>query len=210
MFHHIAWAMKAETPDALSRWLLVVLADHTNEDGKCWPSQATLAKRTGMGRSTVNRKLEMLEEAGLISRVSGNQTRSTVYYLLVPERDNLVPERDKVVPERDTKLPINNNTLTEEWEPSEKLVNDINLIAHKSNQEIDHVIETAKFIAYHQSNGRKIKNTTAAYKRWCLNTITFAKRDGARQTSGRQSFPSADEHGRRWRSFISSAGNKNQ
>ena len=146
MFHHIAWAMKAPTPDALSRWLLVVLADHANEDGKCWPSQATLARRTGMGRSTVKRKLEMLEENQLIHRISGNSERSTMYHLLVPEQDRVVPERDKVVPERDTKLPLNNNTLTDDWRPSEELVATINQVAMRNNQEINHDIETAKFI----------------------------------------------------------------
>jgi len=211
MFHHIAWAMKAPTPDALSRWLLVVLADHANEDGKCWPSQATLARRTGMGRSTVNRKLEMLEKNQLIHRISGNSERSTMYHLLVPERDKVVPERDKVVPERDTKLPSNNNTLSDDWRPSEELVATINQVAMRNNQEINHDIETAKFIAHHQSTGKRLKDFKAAYRKWCYNTVSFATRNGTSKNGGggyQQS--SKNEHGRRWRSFISSAGNKTE
>lgn len=207
MFHHIAWAMKAPTPDALSRWLLVVLADHANEDGKCWPSQATLARRTGMGRSTVNRKLEMLEQSQLIHRISGNSERSTMYHLLVPERDNVVPERDKVVPERDTKLPLNNNTLTDDWKPSDELIASINDVANRNGQEVNHDIETAKFIAHHQSTGKRLKDFKAAYRKWCYNTVTFATRDGARSSTRQQQQSSKNEHGRRWRSFISSAGN---
>lgn len=209
MFHHIAWAMKAPTPDALSRWLLVVLADHANEDGKCWPSQATLARRTGMGRSTVNRKLEMLEQSQLIHRISGNSERSTMYHLLVPEQDNVVPERDKVVPERDTKLPLNNNTLTDDWKPSDELIASINDVANRNGQEVNHDIETAKFIAHHQSTGKRLKDFKAAYRKWCYNTVTFATRDSARSSARQQQQPSKNEHGRRWRSFISSAGNKN-
>lgn len=207
MFHHIAWAMKAPTPDALSRWLLVVLADHANEDGKCWPSQATLARRTGMGRSTVNRKLEMLEQSQLIHRISGNSERSTMYHLLVPERDNVVPERDKVVPQRDTKLPLNNNTLTDDWKPSDELIASINDVANRNGQEVNHDIETAKFIAHHQSTGKRLKDFKAAYRKWCYNTVTFATRDGARSSTRQQQQSSKNEHGRRWRSFISSAGN---
>lgn len=211
MFHHIAWAMKAPTPDALSRWLLVVLADHANEDGKCWPSQATLARRTGMGRSTVNRKLEMLEENQLIHRISGNSERSTMYHLLVPEQDRVVPERDKVVPERDTKLPLNNNTLSDDWRPSEELVATINQVAMRNNQEINHDIETAKFIAHHQSTGKRLKDFKAAYRKWCYNTVSFATRNGtSKNGSGGYQQSSKNEHGRRWRSFISSAGNKTE
>lgn len=211
MFHHIAWAMKAPTPDALSRWLLVVLADHANEDGKCWPSQATLARRTGMGRSTVNRKLEMLEANQLIHRISGNSERSTMYHLLVPEQDRVVPERDKVVPERDTKLPLNNNTLSDDWRPSEELVATINQVAMRNNQEINHDIETAKFIAHHQSTGKRLKDFKAAYRKWCYNTVSFATRNGtSKNGNGGYQQSSKDEHGRRWRSFISSAGNKTE
>lgn len=211
MFHHIAWAMKAPTPDALSRWLLVVLADHANEDGKCWPSQATLARRTGMGRSTVNRKLEMLEENQLIHRISGNSERSTMYHLLVPEQDRVVPERDKVVPERDTKLPLNNNTLSDDWRPSEELVATINQVAMRNNQEINHDIETAKFIAHHQSTGKRLKDFKAAYRKWCYNTVSFATRNStSKNGNGGYQQSSKNEHGRRWRSFISSAGNKTE
>ena len=211
MFHHIAWAMKAPTPDALSRWLLVVLADHANEDGKCWPSQATLARRTGMGRSTVNRKLEMLEANQLIHRISGNSERSTMYHLLVPEQYRVVPERDKVVPERDTKLPLNNNTLSDDWRPSEELIATINQVAMRNNQEINHDIETAKFIAHHQSTGKRLKDFKAAYRKWCYNTVSFATRNGtSKNGSGGYQQSSKDEHGRRWRSFISSAGNKTE
>ena len=206
MFHHIAWAMRAPTPDALSRWLLVVLADHANEEGKCWPSQATLARRTGMGRSTVNRKLELLEQNNLIIRVSGNHERSTRYQLLVPEQDKLVPERDKLVPERDTKLPVNNNTLTDDWKPSEELIASINEVAHRNGQEINHDIETNKFISYYQSKGKRLKDIKAAYRNWCYNTVTFATRDSARSSARQQQQPSKDEHGRRWRSFIGSVG----
>jgi DNA-binding transcriptional MocR family regulator len=203
--------MKAPTPDALSRWLLVVLADHANEDGKCWPSQATLARRTGMGRSTVNRKLEMLEENQLIHRISGNSERSTMYHLLVPEQDRVVPERDKVVPERDTKLPLNNNTLSDDWRPSEELVATINQVAMRNNQEINHDIETAKFIAHHQSTGKRLKDFKAAYRKWCYNTVSFATRNGtSKNGSGGYQQSSKNEHGRRWRSFISSVGNKTE
>ena len=205
MFHHIAWAMKAPTPDALSRWLLVVLADHANEDGKCWPSQATLARRTGMGRSTVNRKLAMLEKQNLISRISGNHERSTMYHLVVPQQDKLEPERDKLVPQQDTKLPVNNNTLPDDWKPSDELIASIDDVAHRNGQEVNHDIETNKFIAYNE--GKQMRNIPAAYRKWCYNAVTFAVRDGGRKDARQQHNSSKqNDHGRRWREFIGSVG----
>lgn len=203
MFQHIAWAMKAPTPDALSRWLLVVLADHANDQHICWPSIATLAKRTGMGTSTVCRKLIMLEEAGLIARQSGHEGRST-RYLLTGEA---IPQWDNPIPEREPKLPVNNNTLSDEWQPSEKLIESINEVAARHGVEINHELETIKFVSHHQSTGRKLKRVEQAYRKWCANTVTFSTREGAGKNA-RQNHNSSqqNDHGGRWRQFISSAG----
>ena len=209
MFHHIAWAMKAQTPDALSRWLLVVLADHADQSGLCWPSIATLAKRTGMGTSTVCRKLTMLEDAQLIIRHAGCEGRSTRYRLIAPEQDTPIPQRDNPIPERETKLPINNNnTLTDDWKPSDELLEKINQLAAENKTEINHGVEVIKFISHHQSTGRKLRNIPAAYRKWCANTITYANRNSQKQ-NGRPVNHGAktDDHGRRWRDFIGSAAN---
>lgn len=203
MFQHIAWAMKAPTPDALSRWLLVVLADHANAEHICWPSIATLAQRTGMGTSTVCRKLTLLEESGLITRKSGCEGRST-RYLLNAEG---VPEWDNPIPERETKLPVNNNTLSDEWKPSEELIVSINETASKHGVEINHDLETIKFVSHHQQTGRKLKRIDLAYRKWCANTISFASGKGSGKTSGpRANRSNKNDHARRWREFIGSAG----
>src|SRR6188768_3202172 len=37
-----------------------------DKDGKCWPSQASIAQRCGIARETVNRRVGILVEAGLV------------------------------------------------------------------------------------------------------------------------------------------------
>ena len=185
MFHHIAWAMKAQTPDALSQWLLVILADHADNAGTCFPSQKTLSNRTGMGTSTINRKLIMLEDAGLITRKSGHQGRSTRYYLCVPEWDIPVPEREYHVPERDTKLPVNYTNNIEGWNPSEKLTQQIDNISGA----INHDLEANKFKDYCLANGKQYKDIDAAYRNWCRNVIKFATEASTRQTTSTRKYP---------------------
>lgn len=179
MFHHIAWAMKTQTPDALSKWLLVILADHADNTGMCFPSQTTLANRTGMGRSTINRKLILLEKAELIKRVSGHDGKSTRYYLCVSEGDIPVPERDTPVPERDTKLPVTYNQI-EEWEPSDKLTQQINSI----NGDINHGLEKDKFKDYVLASGKRYVNIDAAYRNWCRNVKQWSTTTSTSKTSG--------------------------
>lgn len=49
--------------------VLVALADMADEAGTCFPSQATLARMTGLGERTVRRAIEELESLELLKRV---------------------------------------------------------------------------------------------------------------------------------------------
>lgn len=49
-----------------SKAVLVALADRANEDSICWPSHATIAADTGLGRSTVRKHVKLLADAGLL------------------------------------------------------------------------------------------------------------------------------------------------
>jgi len=91
MFSHMADAMRLEVDDPLGKWLLVTLCDYANEAGECWPSTATLAKRTGMHRSSVAKKLNYLEEKKLIIRIN-RPFESTLYRVAVS--DTGVAEND--------------------------------------------------------------------------------------------------------------------
>ena len=48
--------------------VLICLCEHADEASECWPAQRTVAERTGLARSAVNRALSLLEAQGWISR----------------------------------------------------------------------------------------------------------------------------------------------
>ena len=61
----MAWAIKQQAPTN-SKFLLLLLANYADDEDKCWPSVARLAKETGMARSTVHVCLNELSKLGFI------------------------------------------------------------------------------------------------------------------------------------------------
>jgi len=59
--------------NAGQRLTLVSLGEWANDDGECWPSHDTIAKRVGVGRRQVIRIIEQLESMGVVERVERKQ-----------------------------------------------------------------------------------------------------------------------------------------
>ena len=97
--HLTAAAWKLPLPPGEKLYLLA-LCDFANDDGICWPSQRTLAERTGNGERWVRKMQARLERRGLVQRVSTSHRpsektkagRSNTYRLcfrgLAPLSDN--------------------------------------------------------------------------------------------------------------------------
>lgn len=89
----IAWAAKQKAGSPGAKLVLIALANYANEDGECWPSQATLAQWTEQGERTIRRHLIDLEQLGLITRKartsSGNFTSDLI--LLNVSRRPILP-----------------------------------------------------------------------------------------------------------------------
>lgn len=98
-----------KTPRAVLR----ALAARTDSQGVCWPSQALLARDTGLARSTVARCLAYLEEIGLISRVKrsapsrGGRMSDLISVDLEAEYGDL--DYSDFVMSRTSKLPTHND-----------------------------------------------------------------------------------------------------
>lgn len=63
--------------------VLILMANHADENGVCWPSIGLIQQKTGLGRRTVYNCMKRLREAGHIevvkwARPSGRQTSATV------------------------------------------------------------------------------------------------------------------------------------
>jgi hypothetical protein len=85
---HVAWALEQRTKTPSEKLVLICLAEAANvETGECWPAQTTIARRCQVARTTVNRTLASLEEAGLIEQErragAAGETLPSVYRLPV-------------------------------------------------------------------------------------------------------------------------------
>jgi hypothetical protein len=87
----IRWAMEQAVEPALTKFLLVAMADCVNAEAGgmvCWPSYAYLARRTGMNTKTVEASIYRLRNEGFIAdtgRRAGDTGKVVVYRLNAPE-----------------------------------------------------------------------------------------------------------------------------
>lgn len=64
--------------------LMLALADHADDKGRCWPGMTSLGLKTRMGRRNVVRLMERLEKSGeVIVEVRGGQSASNRYRINV-------------------------------------------------------------------------------------------------------------------------------
>lgn len=64
---HYSWAWAQPVPSS-AKLVLLYLVERADKAGMCWPSIAMTAEATGLGFSTVQRALAVLQETGVISR----------------------------------------------------------------------------------------------------------------------------------------------
>ena len=62
----MAWAWEQELP-AVTKFILIALADHADDEGVCWPGQKGIAKKCGVSRQTVNAHIKKLLDMGLLT-----------------------------------------------------------------------------------------------------------------------------------------------
>lgn len=63
-------------------WVYVVLSRHADAEGKCWPTHATIAKKSGLSRATVIRTLASLQASELITVEIGKEDgKPNTYHL---------------------------------------------------------------------------------------------------------------------------------
>jgi hypothetical protein len=103
--------------------VLLALADQANDEGRqCWPSVASIGKKSGQGERTVRRLLADLEEKGHLTRYLRDGT-STQYH--IHPGQNGTPDKSAEVPKQ-TKPPANlapkpsRNTNSQKATPSSK------------------------------------------------------------------------------------------
>jgi pyocin large subunit-like protein len=112
------WAFEQPLADSSAKFLLVAIAGHAGRDLSCFPSYNRLSKMTGMSVRTLNRKVIVLQDAGLIKvttrkRPNGSFT-SSEYVLLMNQPDaNLSPpsRQNGMTTQRDNTNNINTTSI---------------------------------------------------------------------------------------------------
>ena len=209
MFSMMADAMRLDIDDALAKWLLVTLCDYANEQGECWPSTFTLARRTGMGRSTVAKKLNTLVDAGYITRMPTAFTSTTYRVSLV---DTSVSDVDTTVSEVGSNLSVTNQEtkkktktlIPNDWVASKELRASID--AMPNIMELDHDIEEVCFREYWQERGQKRVSWDRQYKTFILTyrrqkATLRSINGGGRASAGSGRSGSSDNQSARYREF---------
>lgn len=74
------WPLQGMSPAQKS--VLISLADNANDEGVCWPSVATISKRTCVSERAVRNALRWLEEVKLLA--SHQRTGRSTWYTLTP------------------------------------------------------------------------------------------------------------------------------
>lgn len=202
-----AWSSEVLGAEKL---VLLCLAEYADDEGRCWPSVATIAKRCGLGRRTVMRKLAELENTVHISRQI-SRGRPTRYHLNLshpgtsasvapvptdaPTGANGASDKCHQVPRVvSTTTPNPSRTVTKPLERVERAVRGTRLpenfeltperrkVAEAHGLSPERVF--AKFICHWRSasgrNARKL-NWDEAWCKWCLDELDFRSNRGADQ-----------------------------
>jgi uncharacterized phage protein (TIGR02220 family) len=119
----MAWAWKQKcTPT--EKLILLALADHANDDGRCWPGMERVAQKTGFTRRAVVKSVKSLQAKGILrvtNRAVGGLKKSNVYTLIVDD-ENASPrcERGSHRCEPDDQIDVNEVHIEPIKEPSIK------------------------------------------------------------------------------------------
>jgi DNA-binding MarR family transcriptional regulator len=83
------WAWSCRGLTLALRCILLALAEHADEEGRCWPSLTRLAALTEADRRTVTRGLAELEARGLLAR-ERRPGKGTIYTLAIGRPNSAV------------------------------------------------------------------------------------------------------------------------
>ncbi|QIB32647.1 helix-turn-helix domain-containing protein [Ancylobacter pratisalsi] len=128
----ITWSNKRRAGSAGAKLVLLALANYADEDGYCYPSQATLADVTEMSRDSISRHIKTLESLGLLEREprfdkKGRRTTDMVRLLLTAQGTPQIagvgtPQKQGVPPpqEQGVRTPQKQGDLNHQKEPSKE------------------------------------------------------------------------------------------
>lgn len=78
----VAWALQQKVTPPTRKFVLVVLAEKADHEGRCWPSVAQIAETVGIGERAARKQVTALADAGLIC-AARNGPKANAYQLAI-------------------------------------------------------------------------------------------------------------------------------
>lgn len=98
----MSWVLDHSPYEGKARLVHAVLADHANDDGVCWPSQATIARRAGCSVEHVRMTVKSMIADGFLEIVKeSTRTGDPHHYLLMVPKSFGVPKSSGQPPQVD-------------------------------------------------------------------------------------------------------------
>lgn len=89
----MSWVFESSKAHGSHRLVLLAIADNADDDGNCWPSIATIARKANLSRTKVLDCLKDLEQAGAIvrmHRLKDTGDKNSNYYTLIKSNSEVV------------------------------------------------------------------------------------------------------------------------
>lgn len=194
----MSWVFDLELPPT-PKLVLLVLADHADDQGFCFPSTMTIARRASVSERTLSRVLAKLEDSGYIARSRrhlANGNRTSDGYLLTPDQatdwqlDQPPSVHDQTPTVAATGEPsVEPSVTTAARGPRQtQLPGDLawnNGHALKAMaRHVDVEVEFAKFVDYHLSRASKFADWDRAFHTWLNNARPEPGAGSQRQRPG--------------------------
>lgn len=167
---NLAWRTDLATGP---KFVLVMICDSASEQGFCWPSVPTIAKRCSMGQRTVHGHLQELEALGVISRRirRGQNTHYYVHPAKFPMQPEVVEESTtaKSAVPRDVAAE-GSCTTAESAPPQNSGPTPADSVAEPPQNSTVTPAESATITtSNHKKNRKEPKNSGAALPRVCVS-----------------------------------------
>lgn len=201
-----SWWLDHPAVDADALAVLTALSSFANRQGRCWPSQTTLAAKLKRGRAWVNRIIARLEDAGLLTsrdRWSENGGRLSCLYelTLTPPADTaaapvcvphppVAPRRPPCAAERHEQPESEHNpdspqarapaqTPDEDWTPNAA----DRQWAQNLHGDVDLDRHIAAFRLRCRAHGYRYRDIGAAWRAWLTQDAAAGKAPAAGSSS---------------------------
>ncbi len=110
----VAWALEHSNAKGSARLVLIGLANHTDEQGRAWPSIATLARYANVSERWVTSCLNELVELGEITRESIGHGRVSSRYRMEMDQSRGEPQftpEPEITPEPQFRAEVNHSSV---------------------------------------------------------------------------------------------------